>query len=105
MLNKKLQNLSESKLSKALVQITENQEIEKTGFIKPSKKEALIKTKSFRFREEDLVNFSKIISCVQNNETRMIYSESQIIRGLVNYVANNVDGNIKKLMPFIKTSS
>ena len=44
MLNKRLNSLSESKLSKTLTQITEGSNIEKTGFIKSPNKSSLFKS-------------------------------------------------------------
>jgi hypothetical protein len=105
MLNKKLESISESKLSKALTQITEGKTIEKTGFLKSSNKSSLFKTKSFRLREADFINLSNIASKINNNDTRMSYSDSQVIRGIINYISDNLDSNIKKIMPYIKGSS
>lgn len=105
MLNKKLNSLSESKLSKALTQLTEGKNIEKTGFIKSSSKSSLFKTKSFRLRESDFINLSTITSKINNSDDRMSYSDSQVIRGVINYISDNLDNNIKKIMPYIKGSS
>ena len=105
MLSKKLKGATESKLTKALNQITESRESEKTGFITDSQKTSLFKTKSFRLREADLINFKNIISYVNNENNRMKYSDSQIIRGLINYFSDNIDNNLKKVIPYIKTSS
>ena len=105
MLSKKLKGATESKLTKALNQITKSQESERTGFITDSQKTSLFKTKSFRLREADLINFKNITSYVNNENNRMKYSDSQIIRGLINYFSDNIDNNLKKVVPYIKTSS
>lgn len=106
MLNKKLKNSSTTKLSEVTDNLDKNPEkIEKTGFIKKTKKTSLFKTKSFRLREADLINFTNIVSHVNGQEERMEYSDSQVIRGIINYISDNADGNIKKLMPYIRTSS
>jgi hypothetical protein len=105
MLDKKLKGLADSKLTKVLNQITTDQATSKTGFLSESNKSSLFKTKSFRLREGDVANLNNIISCVNNNNTRMRYSDSQIIRGLINYFSDNADNNIKKIMPYIISSS
>ncbi|MDG1437301.1 MAG: hypothetical protein P8P83_05955 [Rickettsiaceae bacterium] len=105
MLNSKLNGASESKLTKALNQITESHTTEKTGFVTDPQKTSLFKTKSFRLREADLINFKNITSCVNNENNRMQYSDSQIIRGLINYFSDNIDSSLKKIEPYIKTSS
>lgn len=106
MLNKKLKNTSATKLSEVTGNLDNNPDkIEKTGFIKKTKKTSLFKTKSFRLREADLMNFTNIVSHVNGQEERMEYSDSQVIRGIINYISDNTDGNIKKLMPYIRTSS
>lgn len=106
MLNKKLQKTDiESKLSKTLNQIITGSDTEKTGFIRKPNKSSSFKTKSFRLRESDFVNLSHISSQIKAIDDRMIYSDSQIIRGLINYVSDNLDTSIKKLMPYIKASS
>ncbi len=105
MLNKKLQGVGESKLSKALNQITDEITTEKTGFVLEATKSSLFKTKSFRLREADLLNLKNIITHVNNSDRRMKYSDSQIIRGLINFFSENVDANIKKVLPYIKSSS
>jgi hypothetical protein len=105
MLNKKLASMSESKLTKALTQITTGESIEKTGLVNTSGKSSLFKTKSFRLRETDFINLSNIVSHINNTSTRMTYSDSQIIRGLINYISDNMDSNLKKIMPYIQNSS
>lgn len=106
MLNKKLGAASSSKLTQALNQITRHAENrEKTGFITSSNKTSLFKTKSFRLREADLMNFKNIVSYVNTNDDRMKYSDSQIIRGLINYFSENIDKDFKKIISHIKTSS
>tara|TARA_B110000967_G_scaffold193237_1_gene220603 strand:+ start:283 stop:597 length:315 start_codon:yes stop_codon:yes gene_type:complete len=103
MLNKKLKDASNSKLTSALIQLSDPLETKKTGFIIDTKKLPL-KTKSFKLREEDLVNYNNIISYINNNNDRMKFSDSQIIRGLINYFANNMDKDFKKVMASIKIS-
>ena len=108
MLNKKLKNIPSSKLEKAVNQIENdqiNQQEAKTGFIKTASKTSLFKTKSFRLREADLSNFENIISYINNNNDRMKYSDSQILRGLINYCSDNIDNNFKKILPYVRTSS
>lgn len=106
MLNKKLTSPSNTKLSKVINNLSANpNKVEKSGLIKKPKKSSLLKTKSFRLREADLLNFSNIVSYVNDHEERMEYSDSQVIRGLINYISDNADTNIKKLMPYIRTSS
>lgn len=105
MLSKKLKGVSESKLTKALNQLTEEGNSEKTGFLVEANKSLSYSTKSFRLREADLLNLANIISYVNNGEKRKKYSDSQIIRGLINYFSDNIDSNIKKALPYIRTSS
>ena len=105
MLSKKLKGASDSKLTKALNQIIEHSNVEKTGFVTNTKKTSLFKTKSFRLREADLVNFANITSYVNNNDDRMRYSDSQIIRGLINYFSDHIDSDFKKIITYIRTSS
>lgn len=104
MLSKKLNSSSNTKLSQTIAKINSEGEYEKKGFIS-SKKSYLLKTKSFRLREADLNNFINIVTHVNNNDTRMEFSESQVIRGIINYLSDNIDGNVKKIMPYIRTSS
>jgi len=105
MLSKKLKGVTESKLTKALNQITTEQIPSKTGFLAEINKSSLYKTKSFRLREADIANLENIVSYVNNSEDRRKYTDSQIIRGLINYVSDNADSHIKKLMPYIRSSS
>ena len=105
MLSKKIQNSTITKLSKTLKDLENNNFIENTGFIQNSKKSSLLKTKSFRLREADLKSFANIVSYVNSSENRKEYSDSQVIRGLINYISDNVDSNIKKVMPYIRSSS
>ena len=105
MLSKQLKNVSDSKLSKALNQITENVQVEKTGFINESNKKTLLKTKSFRLREADLINFKNIISYINKSDERKKYSDSQILRGLINYFSDNIEKDYNKIITYIKTSS
>ena len=90
MLNKKLESISESKLSKALTQITEGKSIEKTGFLKSSNKSSLFKTKSFRLREADFINLSNITSKINNK--RDIKKRLLVI---LNYIRKQIKYNNK----------
>ncbi len=101
----KFNSIPESKLSKTLSQISSNNTIEKTGFVTKSNKSALFKTKSFRFRESDLLSLLSAQQEINKRNDRMNYSESQIIRGLINYFAENLESDIGKIMPYIKSSS
>ena len=105
MLNKQLKDVSQSKLSKALNKIVEETKQEKTGFMTKINKTSLFKTKSFRLRESDLKNFENIISYVNKNEDRKIYSDSQIIRCIINYFSENIDSDFKKIIDYIRVSS
>jgi hypothetical protein len=105
MLNKQLKNISQSKLSKALNKIVEEARPEATGFITKINKTSLYKTKSFRLRESDLKNFENIVSHVNKNEDRKNYSDSQIIRGIINYFSENIESDFKKIIEYIRVSS
>lgn len=105
MLNKKLQNTENTKLAKIINQISEGKLIEKPGFIKKTKNTATFKSKTFRLREPDFINLSSIISQINEEEERIEYSDSQVIRGLINYMANNMKTKLKKILPYIKSSS
>jgi hypothetical protein len=106
MLSKKLKDTPSSKLEKTVAKITKDQEAPKTGFIKKPSKTSLFKTKSFRLREADLSNFENIISYINNNDNdRRQYSDSQILRGLINYLSDNMDSNFKKIVPYVRSSS
>jgi hypothetical protein len=105
MLNKQLKDISQSKLSKALNRIVEDKKQEETGFITKINKTSLFKTKSFRLRESDLKNFQNIVSYVNKNEDRKVHSDSQIIRGIINYFSENIDSDFKKIIDHIRVSS
>ncbi len=105
MFNKKLNKAKKTKLSETLNKINNSEGNNSQGFIKKTKKSYLLKTKTFRLREADIGNLSNITFYVNKNDHRMEYSDSQIIRGLINYISDNVDSNIKKLMTYIKSSS
>lgn len=104
MLESKLKNASNSKLSKALSQITDNDHMEKTGFIKNSIITTNLKTKSFRLRESDCINLSKITSYINTEDNRKKYSDSQIIRGIINYISDKISTNPNKIIDHIKNS-
>lgn len=106
MLNKKLTSLeSESKLAKTIKQLQSAEHKEKTGFVKNPNKSSAFKTKSFRLREADFVNLSNIANQINTMDDRMSYSDSQIIRGLINFVSDNIDTHLKKILPYVKSSS
>ena len=105
MLSKKLKGAADSKLTKALNQITESVQTEKTGFINEKDNKVLFTTKSFRLREADVNNFKNIISYINKTDDRKKYSDSQILRGLINYFSNNIEKNYDKVITYIKTSS
>jgi flagellar basal body P-ring protein FlgI len=105
MLNKHLQATPQSKLEKVVSQISEGSTIEKTGFIKKNKTSTSFKSKTFRLREPDFINLSNIILRINREEQRVEYSDSQVIRGLINYFADNMETQFKKILPYIKSSS
>lgn len=97
---------SESKLSKTIAKISQDEVIEKTGFIgTKNNKTTYFKTKSFRLRELDFANLSFIAKEVNNKSERKTYSESEIIRGIINYISDNLETNAKKVLTYIKNSS
>lgn len=106
MLESKLKNASNSKLSKALLQITDNNNdaAAKTGFIKNNIDSANLKIKSFRLRESDCINLSKITSYINKENNRKKYSDSQTIRGIINYIADKISTNPSKVIDYIKSS-
>lgn len=105
MLKKKIKINTESKLTQTLQKLSTGATTEKAGFIDNNKKTSLIRLKSFRLRETDLINLSNIVSYVNSHDARMKYSNSQVIRGLINYISNNINDNISPLMEYIKSSS
>ena len=105
MLDSKLKNASNSKLSKALLQITDDSNnIEKTGFIAKNINTTNLKTKSFRLRQSDCVNLSKITSYINKEDNRKKYSDSQVIRGIINYISDKIPSNANKVIDYIKSS-
>ena len=108
MLNKQLKNISESKLSKAINKIKNEGLVPpetKTGFVTTIAKTSLFKTKSFRLRDSDLKSLQNITSYVNNNADRKTYSNSQIIRGIINYFSKNIDSEFSKIIEHIRISS
>jgi|APCry1669193128_1035447.scaffolds.fasta_scaffold172531_1 hypothetical protein len=102
----KIQPSSESKLSKTVAKIAQDSTIEKTGFITDYNDRTIYyKTKSFRLRQLDSMNLAAIVKEINKNSDRKIYSDSEVIRGIINYISEHSDANIKKLMPYIKNSS
>jgi hypothetical protein len=102
---RKLAPQSESKLSKAIAKITQNETYEKTGFLEKIDKTAYYKTKSFRLRQPDFANLSMIVNEINKASERKIYSDSEVIRGIINYMSDNLDSNIKKVILYVKNSS
>jgi hypothetical protein len=95
----------ESKLSRVVAKIALDGEIEKSGFIPDNNKTVYYKTKSFRLRQLDSVNLANIIKRINQNSDRKIYSDSEVIRGMINYISEFSDTNIKKLISYVKNSS
>jgi effector-binding domain-containing protein len=96
---------TESKLSKTISKISSLEETEKTGFLTSQNDKTFFKTKSFRLRQADFINFSVIVQEINKNNDRKVYSDSEVIRGMINYVSNNYEPIIKKLISYIKDSS
>lgn len=102
----KINPLAESKLSKTVAKIIAEKPIEKSGFITSSNnKTTHYKTKTFRLRQLDEENLIKIIKSVNHSNHRKTYSDSEVIRGLINFISDNLDANIKKLTSYINSSS
>ncbi|EER20810.1 MULTISPECIES: hypothetical protein [spotted fever group] len=102
----KINPLAESKLSKTVAKIIAEKPIEKSGFITSSNnKTTHYKTKTFRLRQLDAENLIKIVKVVNNHNYRKMYSDSEVIRGLINFISDNLDSNIKKLTSYINSSS
>lgn len=96
----------ESKLSKTIAKIAQDEEIEKSGFITNSNDKTIYyKTKSFRLRQSDAANLTMIAKEINKSSHRKIYSDSEIIRGLINYISDNLDVSLKKLSSYVKSSS
>ena len=49
-------------------------------------------------------NFQNIVSYVNKNKDRKVYSDSQIIRGIINYFSENIDSDFKKIIDHIRVS-
>ena len=97
---------NESKLSRTLAKFSQNIPTEKAGFITHnSDKTIYFKTKSFRLRQTDFINLSKIVSKINKESTRKNYSDSEVIRGIINYISEGLEGHSKKLINHIKDSS
>jgi hypothetical protein len=96
----------ESKLSKTVAEIALNKPSEKAGFINTkTENTTYFKTKSFRLRPQDSANLSELMREINQLSERKTYSESEVIRGVINYITDNLDSHIKKLTPYIRTSS
>jgi hypothetical protein len=103
---RKLVPQTESKLSRTLAKIAHNEAPEKTGFINNDiDKTIYFKTKSFRLRQADFNNLSLIVKEINKLSDRKIYSDSEVIRGLINYFSDNLSTADKKLLKYIKNSS
>ena len=97
---------NESKLSKTLAKMSQDDNSEKTGFItSKNDKTTYFKTKSFRLRELDFANLLFIVKEINKKSERKTYSESEIIRGIINYISDNLESNSKKVLTYIKNSS
>ncbi len=96
----------ESKLSKTITKIAQEEKIEKSGFITSSNvKTTHYKIKTFRLRQSDAINLTTIVKEINKSNHRKIYSDSEVIRGLINYISDNIDSHIKKLSIYINNSS
>lgn len=103
---RKLTPQPESKLSKTLARIAHGEPSEKTGFIENNiDKTIYFKTKSFRLRQADYSNLSMIIKEINKLSERKTYSDSEIMRGMVNYFSDNLPSVAKKLLAYVKNSS
>ena len=103
---RKLITPGESKLSKTIARITQDQPIEKSGFVSPENDKTIYyKTKSFRLRQSDATNLVMIVKEINKASDRKIYSDSEVIRGLINYISDNLEHSIKKLSLYVKNSS
>ena len=102
---RKLTPQLESKLSKTLAKIAHNEISEKTGFIENNPDKTIyFKTKSFRLRQADSANLSLIVKEINKLSERKIYSDSEVIRGVINYFSDNLNA-LKKLLEYVKNSS
>jgi len=97
--------LGESKLSKTIAKFSEDTPMKKTGFVNSNDKTIYFKTKSFRLRQSDFANLSQIVHEINKESERRNYSDSEVIRGIINYVSINLESNIKKLIKHVKDSS
>jgi hypothetical protein len=103
---RKLVPQSESKLSKTLAKIAHNEIAEKTGFIDNKiDKTIYFKTKSFRLRQADSNNLFLIVKEINKLSERKIYSDSEVIRGIINYISDNLPATAKKLLTYVRNSS
>lgn len=96
----------ESKLSKTIAKLTQDEDLEKAGFLGfTNQRSTCYKTKSFRLRELDALNLKKIVNEINKTAPRKNYSDSEVIRGLINFISSNFDINLKKLIHHINNSS
>jgi hypothetical protein len=103
---RKLKPGLESKLSKTVAKIAQNELSEKAGFISTkSENTALTKIKSFRLRPPDFANLSQLVKEINQLSERKTYTESEVIRGVINYINENLDAHMKKLIVYIRNSS
>lgn len=106
MANIKLNPPAESKLSKIVAKISQEKFIEKSGFTSYTEDKTIYyKTKSFRLRQSDFANLALIVKEINKLNDRKIYSDSEVIRGLINYTSDNITTHIKRLISYVKNSS
>lgn len=105
MLNKKLQSAPKSKLKTTLTAISSDVCLEKQGLLKRIHKSSLPKAKSFRLRDFEMKNLSNIKTHINNNCDRMEYSDSQVIRGIINYVSQHLDKDVTSILACVRNSS
>ena len=55
--------------------------------------------------QSDFANLSQIVHEINKESERRNYSDSEVIRGIINYVSINLESNIKKLIKHVKDSS
>lgn len=102
----KITPLTESKLSKTITKIAHDEPLEKSGFVTSSNdKTTHYKTKTFRLRQSDAMNLTNVVKEINKANHRKMYSDSEVIRGLINYISDNIDSHIKKLISYTNSSS
>lgn len=96
----KLNHNIATKLSQTIDQINQSPQ-KNNGF--GYKDKTASKAKTFRLRIADLNNLVKIVDTINKFENRKHYSESEILRGMIDLVANSKD--FKKLLNHIKIAN